>query len=286
LNFLSDSDTYSEQATGMRLGLVKALGTENLRGGLTYTLESVNIDLNRGLHGDIVVTDNSTFPPSANFVPANVSEEIAREAGRRLVSKVGTSLVYDTTDNYLLPTKGWRTELRGDLAGGLFGGDVNFYKLDLKHQHYIKGFFTGHLLELGAATGVAESFNGDPDVPLFDRFFLGGLETLRGYRYRDIGPRDRFREPLGGDTYWFGTAEYSVPIVERVRAAVFYDIGMVYQDPYHWNFSQYADNWGVGIRLLLPIGPLRLDYGIPIHNSTGRAGSGRFQFSAGYRRNF
>jgi len=77
-----------------------------------------------------------------------------------------------------------------------------------------------------------------------------------------------------------------VRIVERVRFAVFYDIGMVYAEPYHWNFHEYADNWGLGIRLNLPIGPLRLDYGIPIHNSSGKAGSGRFQFSAGTYRDF
>ena len=290
LNFLSDNDTYSEQATGMRLGLMKAIGTENLRAGVSYTLESVNILLNENLHGPIVVPDNSVFPPAVNIIPANVCDEIAREAGRRLVSKVGTSLVYDTTDNILLPSKGSRSEFRAALAGGPFGGEVNFYKLELKHARYIKGFLPGHLLELGASTGVAESFNGDIDVPLFDRFFLGGLDSLRGYDYREIGPhcedipgRD---EPLGGDTFWFGTAEYSVPIVERVRAAVFYDIGMVYADPYHWDFSEYADNWGLGIRLLLPIGPLRLDYGIPIHNSSGKTGSGKFQFSAGYRRDF
>jgi outer membrane protein insertion porin family len=289
LNFLSENDTYSEQATGMRLGLLKALGTENLRVGLTYTLESVNIELNDNLHGDIIVPNNNTFPPDTGediFLPANVSDEIAREAGRRLVSKVGTSFVYDTTDNYLLPTRGSRSEFRAELAGGPFGGEVNYYKLELKHAQYAKGFATGHLLELGARTGVAESFNGDIDVPLFDRFFLGGLDSLRGYDYREIGPHDRFGEPLGGDTYWFGYAEYSVPIVERVRAAVFYDIGMVYAQPYYWNFGEYADNWGLGIRLLLPIGPLRLDYGIPIHNSSGKAGSGKFQFSAGYRRDF
>ncbi len=282
LNFVSDRDTYSEQATGMRLGLTKALWTEFLRGGIQYTLEDVNIRLNENLHRHIIVPNNN----EAQLIPPNVSEEIYRERGRRLVSKVGTSLIYDTTDSHLLPTKGFRSEIRAELAGGPWGGDVNFYKLELKHAQYIKGFWEGHLLELGGRTGVAESFGGDIDVPLFDRFFIGGLDSLRGYRYRDVGPRDEFKEPLGGDTYWFGTAEYSIPIVERVRAAAFYDIGMVYSDPYSYDFSQYADNWGLGIRLLLPIGPLRLDYGIPIHNSTGKAGSGKFQFSAGYRRDF
>ena len=246
----------------------------------------MDIRLNNNLHRYIPGKPTGTFPPATPFIPPNVSQEIFDEAGRRLVSKIGTSLIYDTTDSYLLPTKGFRSEFRTELAGGPFGGDVNFYKLELKHAQYIKGFWEGHLLELGGRAGVAEAYNGDRDVPLFDRYFLGGLDSLRGYRYRDIGPSDEFGEPLGGDTYWFGTAEYSVPIVERVRFAAFYDIGMVYKDPYFWDFGKYADNWGLGIRLLLPIGPLRLDYGIPIHNSSGKAGGGKFQFSAGYRRDF
>ena len=103
-------------------------------------------------------------------------------------------------------------------------------------------------------------------------------------------------EPLGGDTYWYAFAEYSIPLFGppeprsrqgvSVRAAVFYDIGMVYADPWEWDFKNYADNWGLGLRLNLPIGPLRLDYGVPIHNSSGDAGSGRFQFSVGYQRDF
>ena len=100
----------------------------------------------------------------------------------------------------------------------------------------------------------------------------------------------RFREqgePLGGNTYWFGSAEYSVPIVEFLRFAVFYDIGMVYEDAYQLNFGRYNDNYGLGIRLNIPrIGPLRLDYGIPIKSDPENESSGRFQFSVGYTREF
>src|SRR6266498_3727191 len=82
----------------MRLGMVKALGTELLRGGLSYTLESVDIKLNSHLHEDITVRDTSHLPVVLTNLPANVSHEIAREAGTRLVSKVGASLVYDTSE--------------------------------------------------------------------------------------------------------------------------------------------------------------------------------------------
>jgi outer membrane protein insertion porin family len=85
---------------------------------------------------------------------------------------------------------------------------------------------------------------------------------------------------------WFGSVEYSIPIIERLRFAVFYDIGNVLVEPYHYNISGYDDNWGVGLRLNLPIGPLRLDYGIPIHHDKFNSSQGQFQFGVGYTREF
>ncbi|HEU0008409.1 MAG TPA: outer membrane protein assembly factor BamA [Verrucomicrobiae bacterium] len=288
LNYLSRADTYSERDAGFELGLRKALletKRATLIAGVSYTLQQFDIDLNPDLHGPITKTRLNPFP-EIYIVPANVSEKIAREEGTFLESKVGASLSFDTRNSYLFATKGQKTDLRAEIAGGVLGGDVDIYKLELRHSRYIRGFFEGHLLELGARTGVADKFGNSDFVPIFERYFLGGLETLRGYRYRDVGPQDEFGEPLGGDTFWFGTAEYSVPVIERIRFALFYDIGMVYEKPWHINFNNYADNWGFGLRLNLPIGPLRLDYGIPIHNSSGEAGTGRFQFSVGYQRDF
>jgi len=85
--------------------------------------------------------------------------------------------------------------------------------------------------------------------------------------------------------------EYSIPIIERLRFAMFYDIGMVYEDAYSFSEKNngtgvYNDNWGVGIRLNLPIGPLRLDYGIPITRDPRNSSSGKFQFGVGYTRDF
>ena len=71
-----------------------------------------------------------------------------------------------------------------------------------------------------------------------------------------------------------------------MRFALFYDIGSVSLKSYDWDFSNYSDNWGFGIRLNLPIGPLRLDYGIPIHHDSFSNGNGRFQFGVGYTREF
>ncbi|MAE31441.1 MAG: outer membrane protein assembly factor BamA [Verrucomicrobiales bacterium] len=94
-------------------------------------------------------------------------------------------------------------------------------------------------------------------------------------------------ETLGGSSYWLGSVEYSIPIIPKLRFAVFYDIGMVYEDPYEFEFSNYADNWGIGLRLVVPmLGPLRLDYGIPITQPDYADGGGEFHFGVGFTRNF
>ena len=239
---------------------------DNLIGSVSYTIENVGI---------------------VNVDHSRASQIILDEEGNRLVSKVGMSLAYDTRNSALLPTKGQRTEISSEVAGGPFGGETDFYKVEFRTAWYFKGFDDGHVLEMVGRTGIVEEYGNSVRVPIFDRFFLGGLYSLRGYRYRAVGPRDNQNEPIGGDTYWFASAEYSIPLIERLRFATFYDIGMVYQDPYHWNFGNYNDNVGFGLRLNLPIGPLRLDYGIPIHSTKGvNDSNGRFQFGVGYTREF
>jgi len=296
LNFLSDN--YEQSQTGGRVGLTSQLPF-NLIGGINYTLESINLDFDDSYRAQ--------YPDSV----------VLQESGRRLVSRMGATLAYDTRNSYQLPTKGQRIELLPELAGGPFGGDSDYYRVELRVSQYWnpgrmftetsfwQDVFEGHVLELTGRIGVVEAY-GDGDrgrrdrVPLFDRWYLGGLTSLRGFRFRQVGPRDPVSgEPTGGGTYWFGGAEYSVPIIERLRFAVFYDVGMVYPDAFslapqdyvdingkRQTTRLYSDNWGVGLRLNLPIGPLRLDYGIPMTHDTRVSGGGRFQFGVGYTRDF
>jgi len=270
LSYQSFESLYDETRTGAKVGLTRTLGSDFLIGTVSYTLENVGI------------INVSTAAP-----PAIVSEE-----GNSLLSRVGTSIAYDTRNSVTLPDRGQRTEIFTEVTGGPLGGDESFYKLEVKSSWYFKGIARGHVLEIAGRTGVADGLSSSDDVPFYDRYYLGGLYSMRGYEYREIGPREPLNdgsgrsEPVGGNTYWFGTAEYSIPLVERVRFAMFYDIGNVLSDAYDYDFSDYADNWGVGIRLNLPIGPLRLDYGVPISYPDYADGGGRFQFGVGYTRDF
>lgn len=298
LGFVSLNDIYDEVDAGGTVSLTRALGSDFLIGRVAYTLEDVDIKINSGFHTNTVLTGwtpqpNTLFGKPV-YEPPNVSQEIFNERGQRLVSKIGTSLAYDTSNHALLPDRGQRTELFTELAG--LGGDTDFYKLELRTHWYFKGFAKDHIFEVAGGTGVVDSYGSSSRVPIFDRWFLGGMYSLRGFRYHEVGPKDVFGEPIGGGTYWFGTAEYSVPVIERVRFAMFYDIGNVFRNAYSFDPGQtglgqnrpaYNDDFGFGLRINLPmLGPLRLDYGIPITHDPRANSSGRFQFGVGFTRPF
>jgi outer membrane protein insertion porin family len=307
LAYFSLDNMYDIVRGGARFSLTRALGNDFLIGSVSYTIEDVNIRLNPGFHGPQLTTLPGVGPPGFGtpsgpvgpsgaagppFVaPANVPDAILAEQGWNLFSRLGASLAYDTRNSVQLPNKGQRTELDAEYVGGFLGGDRNFAKLELKTGWYFKGFAKGHVLELVGRTGVAKNLQSG-DVPFEERYYLGGLYSLRGFKFYSVSPRQPgFTEPIGGDTYWFGSVEYSIPIVEQergvgVRFAVFYDIGNVAVKPWTWNMDQFDDNWGVGLRLNLPIGPIRLDYGIPIHHDQYNSSSGQFQFGVGYTRGF
>jgi outer membrane protein insertion porin family len=290
LDFLSINDLYREVDAGLRVSLTRALWSDFLKGTLGYSLEDIGILFNQelvplsssgGKHGQI-------FPG----VPESLPSALLEENGYSMLSKIFGSLSYDTRGPGLLPEKGQVTSLVAELAGP-FGGSRNYYKLDLKTHWYLKGLFSGHILELLGGTGVADTYGSTTSVPFYDRFYLGGLYSLRGFRYHSISPRENVpgygvfsNEPIGGDTYWFASAEYTIPIIDRLRFAIFYDIGQVQLKPYSYDTSTYSDNWGLGLRLNLPIGPLLLYYGIPLHHDAYNGSSGQFQFGVSYERPF
>ncbi len=266
LNFYSD--LYDITQTGGRLSLTRTLGSDFLIGNVSYTMENIGI----------------------SHVSTNAPLVIRNEPSDRLVSKFGAGLAYDTRNNVQLPNKGHRTELMGEIASRQLGGDTDFYKIRLQTSLYFPGFFDGHVWEILGQAGVVDNFGDTTRVPLFDRYFLGGVTSLRGYRYRKVGPTDT-GEPIGGEMFWYGSVEYSLPIIDRLRFAMFYDIGNVYLNSYSFDLqpgqATYSDDVGVGFRINIPrLGPLRLDYAFPLSHDAGVSSSGKFQFSVGFTRDF
>ncbi len=214
-------------------------------------------------------------------VAVDASDEIKKEAGARLQSQISSGITYDTRDSLFLTRKGERIDLQTYVAGGPLGGDVQIYGFDLEGSKYFK-LPWDTILTLNGQVANVSTWGSGSEVPIFDRLYLGGANNLRGYNYRDVGPKDSKGEPIGGNSLIRATAEYTFPLVEKVRGAIFYDAGSVSSSSYKFggNFSSDA---GLGLRLDLPIGPIRIDYGIPIANGSGNGSGGKFNFNIGYQ---
>ena len=252
------SSVYDEKRYGFDLTARKRFG-QFVSGRVGYRLENIGI---------FNVDDDA-------------SQTIKNEEGDRLKSEVSAGVRYDTRDSVFLTRRGEVIDLSGFLAGGFLGGDTDIYGFDLEASKYIHLPWDTILTFAGEIAGVANWSSGT-EVPIYDRLYLGGANNLRGFKFRDVGPKDENGEPIGGNSMWRATVEYTFPIVDKVRGAIFYDVGAVAADSWNYGASINSDV-GFGVRLDLPIGPVRLDYGIPIQADKYNDSSGKFQFNIGYQ---
>jgi outer membrane protein insertion porin family len=269
------SDVYDQRDYGFDIFMRKPI-TNFLSVKLDYTIQEIDI-----------------YNINSSLITQQLNDLINEEGQQNLESRVTLSFTYDTRDSSFLTRKGTRIDLSTYVAGGPLGGDVQIYGFDLDAAQYFHLPYDTILLFNGEIASVA-NWNGGSIVPIFDRLYLGGASTLRGFKFRDVGPKDDEGNAIGGNSLARLTVEYTIPIIERVRAAIFYDGGFV--DPGSWNFGAnkvpstkgrfsggFNQDIGIGVRLDLPIGPLRLDYGFPIEEDSFSSKSGQFQFSVGYQ---
>ena len=212
----------------------------------------------------------------------SASPALKAETGARDRSQVSTGLVFDRRDNPTLTRHGQRISITTYVAGDYLGGNTQVYGFDGEVSQYFHLPWDTILL-LNHEVASVNSWGKGNEVSIFDRLFLGGSNNLRGFEFRDVGPRDSAGEPLGGRTLSRNTVEFTFPIIaEKARGAFFYDTGFVNPDPFDFGTTHLASDVGFGLRMVLPIGPLRIDYGIPIQKD-GRSGGGKFNFNVGYQ---
>ncbi len=254
------SSLYDELRAGFELYLRKRI-VGLWEGRLSYRFENV----------DIVDVD------------ASAPDVINNEEGKRSVSKVGFSLLRDTRDSILYPTRGNRISILNELAG--LGGDTKYYRFETRaSQHYPTFKFAGQVISFLGRIGTIIGYD-NSEVPFFDKQFLGGPNSLRGFDFREVGPKDpTTEEPIGGNSYGFASVEYTFKIAEPLRIAFFYDWGFVNKDEIDFDTSDYNSNWGIGFRILVLGSPMRLDFGIPITTDSFNDNDGNeFNFSFGTR---
>ncbi|MDD5097964.1 MAG: outer membrane protein assembly factor BamA, partial [Candidatus Omnitrophica bacterium] len=264
---------YDEKVTGGDLRLGKEL-SEYLRGDMTYRLDQIDISN---------LADNS-------------SQDLNDEAAESpyLVSVFTPSLSYDSRDNVFDTRKGNLITGSLDFAGGPLGGNKNYWKFFGRASHYFP-MPRGAVLEIRGRLGLGQPYSSTEKLPISERFFAGGAYTIRGYEERKVGPVDSAGDPLGGASMVVGNIEYTYPLFSFLKVAAFYDVGNVWEklgDIFSnkdannvQNSGGFKSGIGLGLRIKTPIGPIMLDYGLPMDPESGkssRSKSGRFHFSASH----
>ncbi len=249
-------DKYDEKRQGGNIFVGREL-SEYWMGRLTYRYEGVRL-------GDMA---------------EDTSIDVAREEGKNFISSLRTTLIHDTRDNKFNPSKGFYSTLSCEYAGGMLEGDKDFIKYETSNNKY---FSIGQktVLELGLRLGMVEAFDDSVYVPVYERFYAGGANTIRGYKERRVGPEGEFGDPIGGRLRGIFNAEYIYQLTPGLKWAFFYDNGNVWatHGDFVWNNLKLRSSIGTGIRVKTPLGPIKLDYGWALDPKEGD-NAGRFHFS-------
>jgi outer membrane protein insertion porin family len=252
------SPLYNQSNYGSAIQLRKPFG-QFLAANVEYKLEGVDIF-------DI-----------SNDAPV----EISSQEGTYTRSAVSGGLTWDSRDNLFLTRRGTYLNLTGFVAGGGLGGDVQDYGISLEGSQHVLLPWDFIFMFRGQLATVS-NWGGSDDVPIFDRLFLGGANNLRGFDFREVGP-NADGDYYGGNSLGYMTFELTFPVMSRVRGALFTDWGFVNSTSWNFDGGGYNADYGLGIRLDLPIGPIRIDYGIPFVSDAYNGGSGKIQFNIGYQ---
>ncbi len=204
-------------------------------------------------------------------VPSDASDIIQDQVGERNNSMIGQSLTYNKLDSNTNPTDGYFITLGQDFAG--LGGSTKFLRHTAKSRYYYPIMNDDWIFMLGAEGGIINGLENE-DVRINDRFFLGGGNSLRGFNYAGVGPRDKEDlESLGGNRYYNGTSEVRFPLgfgkEMGLFGAVFVDAGTLYKVDVAerseiWDSSKIRSSYGIGMGFTSPMGPIRIHYSTPM----------------------
>ncbi len=216
-------------------------------------------------------------------IPPEEVETYKEEQGINVRRKIILWGEKDTRDNIFIPLKGSFTQVHTEYVGGFLKGDNNFFKLVLSWCRY-NHLGRRNILNVLATRlkfGYMEGLSRKDYIPTFDRFYMGGASTIRGYKENSLGPKDEGGIATGGKIMMLGNVEYRRALFWKFGYTVFIDVGNIWFSIKHVNTKDIKLSSGIGIEFFTPVGPLRLDYGrqLPIKESPD---TGRFHLSILY----
>lgn len=188
-----------------------------------------------------------------------------------IISGPSIGVRFDTTDDPLDPKKGGVVGLYLDSSLGPLGGEYTYYRMLLEGRHY-QGIGFRTTLATRLKVGLADPIGSIEHYPLFERFYAGGQSSVRGFERRRLGPIGQANDPLGGLSLVEGSVELRRPIFDGISGATFLDFGQVSMKRFDPPFNGLKLAAGVGMSYKSPIGPVRLDLGIPFDAPDGDRG--------------
>ena len=212
----------------------------------------------------------------------NVSKVILESKDINITSAFQIGGDYDSRNRFFLPTKGWYHSIDIEYAQSLFGGESHYVKIDGLHHLYVPLISTKVIGHLKLGYGYITEGK-DYKIPVYERYFLGGINSVRGYEYGYISPIDpETGEKIGGTRMAYFQAETIFPLVKDIQLAgvIFFDIGTAWDKNTGFKTSELKKSVGFGIRWFSPLGPIRMEWGFNIDRKPGEDAS-NFNFQIG-----
>ena len=262
-SFADENQAYTERRVGGRLRVGPRFNDDIYQLSFGYSFENIDIyDI------DERFTEPNAQPGDDNYLPK----------GDQYMSTFSADIAVDTRDNIWDPTSGWRNSLGVSLAGGPIGGDLDLWYLNARSifNHTVLNIGGNYpiVFVLSNKIGSVRAYGRTKEVPPYEKFFLGGADTVRGYeRAGEVGPQ------YGGTTYYVMNAELRFPLAREGRRtmaqfALFADIGNSWNhfDDVDFSFgpedSQFKAGVGVGLRFTTPSLPIRIDWGYGLNHKS------------------
>jgi len=207
-------------------------------------------------------------------VAENASQIILDSMDIKITSSVHARLVRDTRNKQFVPDSGSKNSFSIRRAGGILGGDAEFTKFEGTTSWYFPIIWKSVFHIKGS---IGEAFaDDDKKLPVYERYYLGGMNSIRGFPSADISPVDPVTgEKIGGDKMWYTNIALQFPLVEDagLHGEVFTDLGNVYAVEDNWDFSDYKHTVGVGFLWMSPMGPIRMAWGYNVDQQPGEDSS-------------
>ncbi len=186
------------------------------------------------------------------------------DVGTLSISSIGTSLVLDTRDNPLEPKKGVLAGITLKIASPLLLSETHFAKATV-YASYFQQIHRRVVLGLSGRGGIAYGFGTTTELPIVERYFLGGRSSVRGYEQDMLGPKGGDGNPTGGNAFVTGNIELRADVGRGISIVPFFDLGNVWVNANDFTLGDLKYTTGIGLRYSTPVGPLRVDYGYKLN---------------------